>query len=60
MQGAGAEQAALLLLLHERARPRRQVLQLLLMTALHTHCGAYVKDSKLIVRLGSGERAHSS
>jgi len=37
-------------------RPRKVVLQLPLADALHYHCGAYIEDSKLIVRLGGGER----
>jgi hypothetical protein len=37
-------------------RPRKVVLQLPLADALHYHCGAYIEDNKLIVRLGNRER----
>ena len=37
-------------------RPRKIVLRLPLADALHYHCGAYIEDNKLIVRLGNGER----
>jgi hypothetical protein len=37
-------------------RPRKIVLQLPLVDALHYNCGAYIEDNKLIVRLGNGER----
>jgi len=37
-------------------RPRRHVLQLPLADALHYHCGAYIEESTLVVRLGNGER----
>ena len=37
-------------------RPRKVVLQLPLVDALHYHCGAYIKDGTLVVRLGNGER----
>jgi len=37
-------------------RPRKVVLQLPLADALHYYCGAYIEDSKLIVRLGNRER----
>jgi len=37
-------------------RPRRHVLQLPLADALHYHCGAYIKDNTLVVRLGNRER----
>jgi len=37
-------------------RPRKVVLQLPLADALHYHCGAYIEDNKLIVRLGGRER----
>jgi hypothetical protein len=37
-------------------RPRKVVLQLPLVDALHYNCGAYIEDNKLIVRLGGGER----
>jgi len=37
-------------------RPRKIVLQLPLVEALHPNCGAYIEDNKLIVRLGNGER----
>jgi len=37
-------------------RPRKIVLKLPLVDALHYHCGAYIKDNTLVVRLGNGER----
>jgi len=37
-------------------RPRKIVLQLPLADALHYHCGAYIEESTLVVRLGNGER----
>jgi hypothetical protein len=37
-------------------RPRKIVLKLPLVDALHYHCGAYIEGSKLVVRLGNGER----
>jgi hypothetical protein len=37
-------------------RPRKVVLQLPLVDALHYHCGAYIEGGKLVVRLGNGER----
>jgi len=37
-------------------RPRRHVLQLPLVDALHYHCGAYIEENTLVVRLGNGER----
>jgi hypothetical protein len=37
-------------------RPRKVVLQLPLADALHPNCGCYIEGSKLIVRLGGGER----
>ncbi len=37
-------------------RPRKVVLQLPLVDALHYNCGAYIEDNKLIVRLGNRER----
>jgi hypothetical protein len=37
-------------------RPRKVVLQLPFVDALHYYCGCYIEDSKLIVRLGGGER----
>jgi hypothetical protein len=37
-------------------RPRKIVLQLPLVDALHYNCGAYIEDNKLIVRLGNRER----
>jgi len=37
-------------------RPRKIVLQLPLADALHCHCGCYIKDNTLVVRLGNGER----
>ncbi|MCC6051513.1 MAG: hypothetical protein LM580_12445, partial [Thermofilum sp.] len=37
-------------------RPRKVVLQLPLVDALHPNCGCYIKDNALVVRLGNGER----
>ena len=37
-------------------RPRKVVLQLPLVDALHPNCGAYIEGGKLVVRLGNGER----
>jgi len=37
-------------------RPRKMVLQLPLVDALHYHCGCYIKENTLVVRLGNGER----
>jgi hypothetical protein len=37
-------------------RPRRVVLQLPLVEAVHPNCSAYIKDNTLVVRLGNGER----
>jgi hypothetical protein len=37
-------------------RPRRHVLQLPLVDALHPNCGCYIEGGKLVVRLGNGER----
>jgi hypothetical protein len=37
-------------------RPRKVVLQLPLVEAVHPNCGCYIGDDKLIVRLGNGER----
>jgi hypothetical protein len=37
-------------------RPRKMVLQLPLVDALHPNCGAYIEGGKLVVRLGNGER----
>jgi hypothetical protein len=37
-------------------RPRKMILQLPLVDALHPNCGCYIKDGKLVVRLGNGER----
>jgi hypothetical protein len=37
-------------------RPRKVVLQLPLVEALHYHCGCYIKDGTLVVRLGNGGR----
>jgi len=37
-------------------RPRKIVLQLPLVDALHYHCGAYIEGSTLVVRLGNRER----
>ena len=37
-------------------RPRKVVLQLPFVDALHPNCGCYIEDNKLIVRLGNGER----
>jgi hypothetical protein len=39
-----------------RSRPRKHVLQLPLVDALHPNCGAYIKENTLVVRLGGGER----
>jgi hypothetical protein len=36
-------------------RPRKVVLQLPLVDALHPNCGAYIEGGKLVVRLGNGE-----
>jgi len=37
-------------------RPRKVVLQLPLVDALHPNCGCYIKENTLVVRLGNGER----
>jgi hypothetical protein len=37
-------------------RPRKMILQLPLADALHYHCGCYIKENTLVVRLGGGER----
>jgi len=37
-------------------RPRKVVLRLPLVDALHPKCGAYIEGGKLVVRLGNGER----
>jgi hypothetical protein len=37
-------------------RPRRVVLQLPLVEAVHPNCGCYIEGSTLVVRLGNGER----
>jgi hypothetical protein len=37
-------------------RPRKVVLQLPLADALHYHCGCYIEDNTLVVRLGGRER----
>jgi len=37
-------------------RPRKVVLQLPLVDALHPNCGCYIEDNTLVVRLGNGER----
>jgi len=37
-------------------RPRKMILQLPLADALHPNHGCYIKDGKLVVRLGNGER----
>jgi transposase len=37
-------------------RPRKMVLKLPRTDALHYNCGAYIEGSKLVVRLGNGER----
>jgi len=37
-------------------RPRKVVLQLPLVEAVHPNCGCYIKDTTLVVRLGNGER----
>jgi hypothetical protein len=37
-------------------RPRKIVLKLPLVDALHYNCGAYINDNTLVVRLGGGER----
>jgi len=37
-------------------RPRKIVLKLPLADALHYHCGCYIKDTTLVVKLGNGER----
>jgi len=37
-------------------RPRKVVLQLPLADALHYHCGCYIEDNTLVVRLGNRER----
>jgi hypothetical protein len=37
-------------------RPRKMILQLPLVDALHYHCGCYIEDNTLVVRLGNGER----
>jgi hypothetical protein len=37
-------------------RPRKVVLQLPFVDALHYHCGCYIEGGKLVVRLGGGER----
>jgi hypothetical protein len=37
-------------------RPRRVVLQLPLVEALHPNCGCYIESGTLVVRLGNGER----
>ena len=37
-------------------RPRKMILQLPLVDALHPNHGAYIEDGKLVVRLGDGER----
>ena len=37
-------------------RPRKMILQLPLVDALHYHCGCYIEGGKLVVRLGNGER----
>jgi hypothetical protein len=37
-------------------RPRKMILQLPLVDALHPNHGCYIKDGKLVVRLGNGER----
>jgi hypothetical protein len=37
-------------------RPRRIVLKLPLVEALHPNCGCYIKENTLVVRLGNGER----
>jgi len=37
-------------------RPRKIVLQLPLVEALHPNCGCYIEDNTLVVRLGNGER----
>jgi len=42
--------------LKKMKRPRKVVLQLPLVEAVHPNCGAYIKDNTLVVRLGNGER----
>jgi len=37
-------------------RPRKMILQLPLVDALHPNHGCYIKENKLVVRLGNGER----
>jgi hypothetical protein len=37
-------------------RPRKIVLKLPLVEAVHPNCGAYIEGGKLVVRLGGGER----
>jgi hypothetical protein len=37
-------------------RPRKVVLQLPLVEAVHPNCGCYIKENTLVVRLGNGER----
>jgi ribosomal protein S27AE len=37
-------------------RPRKMILQLPLVEAVHPNCGCYIKGKTLVVRLGSGER----
>ena len=37
-------------------RPRKIVLQLPLVEALHPNCGCYIEENTLVVRLGNGER----
>jgi hypothetical protein len=37
-------------------RPRKMILQLPLVDALHPNCGCYIKENTLVVRLGNGER----
>jgi transposase len=37
-------------------RPRKMILQLPLVEAVHPNCGCYIKGKTLVVRLGNGER----
>jgi len=37
-------------------RPRKVVLQLPLVEAVHPNCGCYIEENTLVVRLGNGER----